>query len=168
MLVYILLCYSLFLIDHSHVVYPDVIQPLLGSQQQLKRLIDRIHQYGMRVIIDIDWTGFDNQSNFFNYDESNQPTSYGPLFQNTTIYSYNGHEGRSLDLSVDHAGYHLLENVLYRYSYTYQFDGIYWKGMLCFRLNHIHCENGFGEENTSNTDFLLNVKSIADTVDLWV
>lgn len=155
-------------VDHSHVVYPDVLHPELGSQQELKLLVDSIHSLDMLVLVDLDWTGFDEFSNYYNYDGSSSPTPFGPLFQNTSVYQYQGRTSRSINLSGDHPSSMLLTDVLYRYAYVYDMDGFYWKGLLCLRLDGPNCQVGEGKDNAFNTQFLKNLVTSFDTVTLWV
>lgn len=157
-----------FIIDNSHVVYPDVIHPDLGSQKQLMNLVDAIHSLGMSVIIDIDWTGFDSFSNYYDYDGSGKPTNFGSLFQNTTEYNYLDRRSRSVNLNADHPGALLLSDILTRYMYTYQFDGVYWRGLLCMRLDDENCQLGIGRDNGVNSAFLRNIKTELNGEFLWV
>lgn len=166
MLVYVLRLSSI--VDHSHVVYPDVTHPDLGSQRQLMNLINAIHSLDMNVIVDIDWTGFDSFSNYYDYDGSGKPTDFGSLFQNTTEYDYLGRRSRSVNLSVDHPGALLLSEILSRYKYTYQFDGVYWRGLLCMRLDDENCQLGIGRDNRVNSAFLRNIKTELNGDFLWV
>ena len=68
-------------VDHAKVVYPGVPHPAYGSQKELSQFIAAIHERGLQVVLDMDWTGFSKDSDFYNYDGSFSPSEFGPLFQ---------------------------------------------------------------------------------------
>ena len=144
------------------------MHPSLGSHVDLKILIDAIHALEMRVIVDIDWSGFDNSSNYYNYDGSSYPSSFGPLFQNTSSYQYQDHISQLMNLEDSHPGSILLVDLLRRLTTTYQFDGIYWKGLLCLRLEDADCQFGVGKVNVINEQFLKTITSKLSNIAIWV
>ena len=153
---------------NNQVVFPDVIHPSLGSSYTILQFISVAHSLNIHVICDIDFTGFSSASNYYNYDLSSSPTPFGPLFQSTSSYSYNDHTCRAADMGEDHPMNVILSNMLYRYSYVLGFDGVYWKGLLCFRLDDARCGEGKGEDNAVNTELLKEIKHRFDTVKYWV
>ena len=156
-------------VDHAKVVYPGVPHPAYGSQKELSQFIAAIHERGLQVILDMDWTGFSKDSDFYNYDGSFSPSEFGPLFQESSSpFMYEGHLSQSIDLGTDRPGATLLNDIIYRYSWKFGFDGIYWRGLLCLRLNSTHCTEGAGVETLNNALFLKEVVSRMDTVGLWV
>ena len=156
-------------VDHAKVVYPGVPHPAYGSQKELSQFIAAIHERGLQVIMDMDWTGFTKDSDYYNYDGSFSPSEFGPLFQpNVTPFMYEGHISQSIDLGTDRPSTILLNDIIYRYSWKFGFDGIYWRGLLCLRLNGTDCSEGDGVENLNNALFLKEVVNRMDTVGLWV
>ena len=159
----------IFHIDHSKVVYPGVPHPAYGSQKELSQFVAAIHARGMKVLMDMDWTGFSKDSDFYNYDGSSYPSEFGPLFQETIDpFMYEGHVSQSIDLGTDRPSATILSDIIYRYSWKFGFDGIYWRGLLCLRLNSTQCNEGDGTENVSNALFLKDVVNQMDTMNLWV
>ena len=92
-------------LDQASIVYPGVQHPNFGSISELQLLVRAIHSYGMRVVLDMDLSGF---------------------------------------------------------------DGVYWKGLLCFRLNSAHCALGSGRDNSVNTELLQRVVATFEDVQIWV
>ena len=45
---------------------------------------------------------------------------------------------------------------------------MYWKGLLCFRLNSAHCALGSGRDNSVNTELLQRVVATFEDVQIWV
>ena len=153
-------------IDHrcwkynSH-VYEGVQHPDLGSQQDLQDLVAAIHDHGMKAMIDLDWSGLNRYSDFYDYDGSSTPTTFGPLFQPTyDIYQYYGRACKKIDLSSGSAAETVLNAVIDRYARVFGFDGIYWRGMMCLRLDSPNCESGQGTDNAINTHYLQRVVSL--------
>ena len=142
--------------------------PNFGSISELQLLVRAIHELDMRVILDLDLSGFDDRSNLYNYDESAAPSSYGPLFANTTEYVYDGRRARALNMEENLPGRTVLEDTLYDLATTLGFDGVYWKGLLCFRLNGAHCAYGSGRDNAMNTELLQRVVETFEDVGIWV
>lgn len=123
----------------------------------------------MRVLLDIDWTGFTDLSDFYDYDGSHRPVDFGPLFQpGVAAFPYEGHSVRSIDLGSDRPAAAILGDLLYRYSWRLGVDGFYWRSLLCLRLNGTRCSEGDGLENHSNALFLKEMTTRLDTVALWV
>ena len=81
---------------------------------------------------------------------------------------YEGHVSQSIDLGTDRPSATILSDIIYRYSWKFGFDGIYWRGLLCLRLNSTQCNEGDGTENVSNALFLKDVVNQMDTMNLWV
>ena len=155
--------------DHASVVYTGVPHPSLGSQRDLTQLVEAIHAEGMQVIVDINWTSFSRHSDFYNYDGSEEPTVFGALFQTSEAgVDSTGQVRRAIDLGVDRPGSLLLNDLLYRYTWTFGMDGVYWKGLLCLRVNGTECADGVGMENLPNAQYLRDVVKRLDTVKLWV
>ena len=155
-------------LDQASIVYPGVQHPNFGSISELQLLVRAIHSYGMRVVLDMDLSGFDGHSNFYNYDESAAPSRYGPLFVNATEYAYDGRKARALNLEENEPARTVLEDTLYDLTTTLGFDGVYWKGLLCFRLNSAHCALGSGRDNSVNTELLQRVVATFEDVQIWV
>ena len=110
----------------------------------------------MRVLLDVDWTGFTDLSDFYDYDGSRQPVDFGPLFQpGVAAFPYDGRYARSIDLGSDRPAAAILSDLLYRYSWRLGVDGFYWRALLCLRLN-------------GNARFLREMTTRLDTVALWV
>ena len=144
-------------VDQSSIVYPGVQHPNFGSISELQTMIRRIHSYGMQVVIDFDLSGFDAFSDWYNYDGSSKPSAYGPLFLNSTEYKYDGRTARALALESTSPAYMAVEDILYEYSETLDFDGVYWKGLLCFRLDSVDCASGRGDDIDVNVALLRRV-----------
>ena len=100
----------------------------------------------MRVLLDVDWTGFTDLAAF----------------------PYDGRYARSIDLGSDRPAAAILSDLLYRYSWRLGVDGFYWRALLCLRLNGTRCSEGDGLENLSNARFLREMTTRLDTVALWV
>ena len=155
-------------LDQASIVYPGVQHPNFGSISELQLLVQAIHNHGMKVILDVDFSGFDSHSNLYNYDESASPSSYGPLFDNFTEYTYDGRRVRALNMEGSQPAHTMLEDMLYDLTTTLGFDGVYWKGLLCFRLQSEQCVNGSGQDNSVNTDLLRRVVESFEDVQIWV
>ena len=156
-------------VDRSSIVYPGVQHPNFGSASELQAMITSIHSYGMRVVVDFDLSGFDAFSDWYNYDESSKPSAYGPLFLNSTEYKYDGRTARTLALEPSSPAYVAVEDILYEYSETLDLDGVYWKGLLCFRLNSVECAAGRGDDIDMNIALLRKVVyDYQESFSLWV
>lgn len=153
---------------NAHTIFPDVIHPFLGTSADILQFIHAAHALQIRVICDIDFTAFTAASNYFNYDLSSFPTAFGPLFESSSSFAYNSHTCQAADLGEDHPMNVVLTNMIYRYTYVLGFDGLYWKGLLCFRLDDPRCGEGIGEDNVIHTKLLKETKHHFDTVKYWV
>ena len=117
-------------------VYEGVQHPAYGSQEDLIALVQAIHTKGMLVMIDVDWSGLSRYSDFYDYDGSSIPTSFGPLFQATyDTYEYQAKTCKKFDLSSGSAGETIVSSALSRLATVFGFDGIYWRGLMCLRLD---------------------------------
>ena len=153
---------------HASLLTPEAPHPALGSLQELKKLVTMIHNRGMKVLFEVDWTGFSNRSSYYNYDQSGMPTMYGPLFMDTQEYSYDGHLAQKPCLITDHPLFTIFSGVIDRYIEYYGFDGLYWKGMLGLRLDDMNCGQGYGNDNRLLTEMLQSVVNQFGSVNLWV
>ena len=140
------------ILDHGSILTPEAPHPAHGSFTDLKALVSAIHSRGMRVLFDVDWTGFSNASCFYDYDQSGHPSSYGPLFETGEEYRYDAHLSQKPRLWEDHPMFTLFANTLDAFTSLLGFDGVYWKGLLCLRLDGARCGAGQGEENASPGD----------------
>ena len=145
-----------------------MVHPLFGSTTDIITFIHKAHTLSIRVLIDLDVTGFTPDSNYYTYDLSSYPSPFGPLFQNTSSFPYHNTTSKTVDLGEDYPMNTMVSNLLFRYSYVLGFDGVYWKGLLCLRLDGERCFEGEGEDNVVNTEFLKQVRARADTVSIWV
>lgn len=141
-------------------VYEGVQHPAYGSQEDLIALVQAIHTKGMLAMIDVDWSGLSRYSDFYDYDGSSIPTSFGPLFQATyDTYEYQAKTCKKFDLSSGSAGETIVSSALSRLATVFGFDGIYWRGLMCLRLDSSNCERGTGSDNAVNTQYLREVVS---------
>ncbi|CBK24845.2 uncharacterized protein [Blastocystis hominis] len=141
-------------------VYEGVQHPAYGSPEELVDLVQAIHQKGMLAMIDVDWSGLSRYSDFYDYDGSSIPTSFGPLFQATyDTYEYQSKTCKKFDLSRGSAGETIVSSALDRLATVFRFDGIYWRGLMCLRLDSSNCERGTGSDNAINTQYLREVVS---------
>ena len=90
------------------------------------------------------------------------------MFESSSSFAYNSHTCQAADLGEDHPMNVVLTNMIYRYTYVLGFDGLYWKGLLCFRLDDPRCGEGIGEDNVIHTKLLKEAKHHFDTVKYWV
>lgn len=141
-------------------VYEGVQHPAYGSQEDLIALVQAIHTKGMLAMIDVDWSGLSRYSDFYDYDGSSIPTSFGPLFQATyDTYEYQSKTCKKFDLASGSAGETIVSSALSRLATVFGFDGIYWRGLMCLRLDSSNCERGTGSDNAINTQYLREVVS---------
>ena len=162
---------SLFLAshpDHGSILTPEAPHPDHGSFTELKSLVRAIHARGMRVLFDVDWTGLSNASSFYDYDQSGQPSAYGPLFMEGVEYDYDAHRAQKPRLEADHPLFTLFANLLDVFTGLLGFDGVYWKGLLCLRLEDRACSKGQGSENRPLLEMLQSVVGDVPSVGLWV
>ena len=151
-------------------VYEGVQHPAYGSQEDLIALVQAIHTKGMLAMIDVDWSGLSRYSDFYDYDGSSIPTSFGPLFQATyDTYEYQAKTCKKFDLSSGSAGETIVSSALSRLATVFGFDGIYWRGLMCLRLDSSNCERGTGSDNAINTQYLREVVSrFASSISFFV
>lgn len=151
-------------------VYEGVQHPAYGSQEDLIALVQAIHSKGMLAMIDVDWSGLSRYSDFYDYDGSSIPTSFGPLFQATyDTYEYQAKTCKKFDLSSGSAGETIVSSALSRLATVFGFDGIYWRGLMCLRLDSSNCERGTGSDNAINTQYLREVVSrFASSISFFV
>ena len=146
-------------------VYEGVQHPAYGSPEELVDLVQAIHQKGMLAMIDVDWSGLSRYSDFYDYDGSSIPTSFGPLFQATyDTYEYQSKTCKKFDLSRGSAGETIVSSALDRLATVFRFDGIYWRGLMCLRLDSSNCERGTGSDNAINTQYLIITKAYLEGV----
>lgn len=62
----------------------------------------------------------------------------------------------------------LFANTLDVFTSLVGFDGVYWKGLLCLRLDGARCGSGQGEENAVLSAMLGSVVGHFPSVGLWV
>lgn len=153
MLVYCLLIYF-YCIDHPNIVYPGIPHPSYGSQHDLYELIQAILRAGMSVVIDMDLTKFTTSSDWYNYDGSATSSSFGSLFDNTPLFSYDSRVCAKPILQSNTPTRSIIMSMLRRYSNEFGFKGFYWKGILCLRLDSELCEQGKGSDNMNAVSFL--------------
>ena len=156
------------ILDDGSILTPEAPHPAHGSFTELKALVSAIHSRGMRVLFDVDWTGFSNASCFYDYDQSGHPSSYGPLFETGAEYRYDAHLSQKPRLWEDHPMFTLFANTLDVFTSLVGFDGVYWKGLLCLRLDGARCGSGQGEENAVLSAMLGSVVGHFPSVGLWV
>ncbi|CBK20608.2 uncharacterized protein [Blastocystis hominis] len=152
---------------HGTILTPEAPHPAHGSFTDLKALVEAIHSRGMRVLFDVDWTGFSNASVFYDYDQSGHPSSYGPLFEPGEEYRYNAHLSQKPRLTEDQAMFSLFASTLDAFTGPLGFDGVYWKGLLCLRLDGARCAHGQGSENAALAAMLRSVVGHFPAVRLW-
>ena len=136
-----------------------MVHPLFGSTTDIITFIHKAHTLSIRVLIDLDVTGFTPDSNYYNYDLSSYPSPFGPLFQNTSSFPYHNTTSKTVDLGEDYPMNTMVSNLLFRYSYVLGFDGVYWKGLLCLRLDSRECEQGEGSDNEKAVRFLRSMSA---------
>ena len=151
-------------------VYQGVQHPVYGSQADLVSLVQEIHRNGMFAMIDMDWSGLSRYSDFYDYDGSSIPTSFGPLFQSTyDTYEYQTKTCKKFDLSSGSAGETIVNSAIERLGTVFGFDGIYWRGLMCLRLDSSDCQRGTGSDNAINTQYLRQVVSqFSDSISFFV
>ena len=151
-------------------VYEGVQHPSYGSPEELVALVDEIHKNRILAMIDVDWSGLSRYSDFYDYDGSSIPTSFGPLFQSTyDTYEYQSKTCKKFDLSSGSAGETIVSSAVNRLATVFGFDGIYWRGLMCLRLDSTNCERGTGSDNAINTQYLREVVSkFSSTISFFV
>ena len=108
----------------------------------------------MSVVIDMDITKFTTSSDWYNYDGSATTSSFGSLFDNTPLYTYDSRVCAKPILQSNTPTRSIIMSMLRRYSTEFGFKGFYWKGILCLRLDDELCEQGKGSDNMNAISFL--------------
>mgnify|MGYP006954138942 FL=1 len=157
------------ILDHASVVYPGIPHPRYGLQSSLHSLLANISFTGMSSLHDVDLTQFSTASDWYNYDGSANSTWFGSLFDaEAPLFQYQGRTCGKPDLRTGTVSHTLLKTMLTRFVNEFGFTGLWWRGLLCLRLDGERCFEGEGEDNVVNTEFLKQVRARADTVSIWV
>lgn len=158
-------CWCTFLsppliLDHASVVYPGIPHPRYGLQSSLCSLLANISFTGMSSLHDVDLTQFSTASDWYNYDGSANSTWFGTLFDaEAPLYQYQGRTRGKPDLQTGTVSHTLLRAMLTRFVGEFGFTGLWWRGLLCLRLDSRECEQGEGSDNKKAVRFLRSMSN---------
>lgn len=144
--------------DRPNVVYPGILHPAYGSLTDLKALIQAILAEGLFVVMDMDLSKFTTHSDWYDYDGSASPYSYGSLFEPVSLYQYDSRMCSKPKLTAGTPTRTIILSMLRRYVRDYKLSGFYWRGLLCLRLDGEECEKGKGSDNLNAISFLKTLK----------
>ena len=152
-------------IGNSSVVFPGIPHPAHGSHSSLSSLLYQIAFTGMSSLYDIDISCFSTHSDWYNYDGSANATWFGSLFNVASpLYDYEGKHCAKPRMDSGHVVHSLLTSILERPVKEFGFSGLWWRGVLCLRLNSPQCAQGKGDDDLTAVRFVRNVVRTVGTV----
>lgn len=139
-------------LDESTSQYPFKFNPAYGSLEDLKELVRTAHQYGIFVIMDVNWSLFTSSVHLYNYDLSSKTyDDWGPYFMSLLRNAAPSQRNRLNTADKSRSREYVIEFIESLYN-DFGIDGLNFQNLKCFRRTGANCdEEGAGDIESAIT-----------------